>query len=261
MILNKFSQLFWNPRPRAFAVVAFAFLHFACNKSTGTNGNSAYINVIHTAYGAGPVKVTVKGDTLFANAIDYGQFTGLPGYPYDTIATGIENLELVSGSQVLLQGNSAFQQGARYSTFVYDTLDARSVKLLILQDNLNVRIDTFTYVRFMNFSPGTSLSFVLSNSRQQVIDSLGDRITIVDTIKTTYRPFVGYDPNPGNINYDFTLARIGKYKLQVTPDLIHFTTLDSVQIDSLKSYNLYLQGFFNDTSGVNKLQVKMMQLN
>jgi hypothetical protein len=262
MILNKFSLSFFGSKSWRSSFWLLVFVVFACNKSTIYNDTKSYVTVIHTAYGLDPVKVTVQGDTLSTLPVAFGQYSGYPNNRYDTIIAGVVNLELVTGSTAILQGNLAFQQGARYSMFVYDTLDARSTRLLVLQDNLTTRTDTFTYVRFINFTPASSFSFLLTDSTNRQIDSLGNTIPIVDTIKTPYLIYAGYNQNPGF--YTFMRVRLGYYKLQVTENYLDpsaFIQLDSLHIDSLKIYNIYLQGFKDTVTGVNKFQVKSMPLN
>lgn len=271
MILNKFSPSFFHGKKRPAGLWLLVFTVFACNKSSTINENKSYITVIHVAYGLGPVKVTVQGDSLSSGAVAFGQFSGYingqndSAAKYDTVTAGVGNLELINGSTVLAQGNSAFQQGAHYSMFVYDTINPVTTnpspaRLFILQDNLTVRTDTFTYVRFMNFTPNSSLSFLLTDSINRKINDTAT-IPVVDTIRTPYLLYAGYNLNPGF--YTFMRVRLGHYKLQVTPNYLDSTAyipLDSLRIDSLKIYNVYLQGYINDT-GVNKFQVKSIQLN
>jgi hypothetical protein len=273
MILNKFIPSFLSGKNRSSGLWLLVFVVFACNKSSTINENKSYITVIHVAYGLGPVKLTVQLDTLSTTAVEFGQFSGyINGQndsvaQYDTVTAGVGNLELISGSSVLAQGNSAFQQGARYSMFVYDTLipgtsNPSPARLFILQDNLTVRTDTFTYVRFMNFTPNSSYSILLTDSANRTIDTAGNTVPVVDTVRTPYMVYAGYNLNPGF--YTFTRVRLGHYKVQATANYldspVKYIQLDSLRFDSLKIYNIYLQGFVGDT-GVNKFQVKSMQLN
>ncbi len=215
--------------------------------------------VTHVAYGEVPLLVSFESQNLFQSPLPFGQTSGYNDNPYDTTTTGVRNLALLDGTKVLLQGNTALQQGGHFSMFIYDTLDKNSLAVLILQDNQGNRTDTFTYIRFLNFAPASKLDFLLTRTIDTVLSSVGVDSLIIDSIHTGYKLFVGNNVNPNN--YPFQLTHIGYYKAQVSPNDTTYFTLDSLHVDSLKIYNVYLQGFLGDSTSINKLQLKSFPLN
>jgi hypothetical protein len=127
MIFNKFGPLSLCNKLKALSFQLLALSLFSCNKSANINA------------------------------------TGVDGNPYDTTISRISdmNIFLAQDTSMSIHGNAAFQQGSHYSVFFFDTLDSRSITLIILQDNPPVRYDTLTTIRFMNFSPGSSIGLKL----------------------------------------------------------------------------------------------------
>ena len=118
--------------------------------------------------------------------------------------------------------------------------------MFILQDNLQIRKDTFTYVRFINFSPGSYLNVVLTSKR--------------DTVATGFQQYAGNKLNPSY--YSFRNLHIGSYAARAFRDTVYANSipLDSLQVDSTKIYTIFLQGFV-DSSGTNGLMLKSIQHN
>jgi hypothetical protein len=208
----------------------WALLVISCSKSAGTRENKAFVTVTHTAPGSAPIDVFYdKVSILGGNPIAYDQTSGTPGSPYVEATAGVRQLQVTEGDKTVLSGNTAFQQGVHYSVFIYDTLTNDSLKMFILQDNLQSRVDTFTYVRFINFSPGTYFNLVLTSKR--------------DTVATGFQEYAGNKLNPSF--YAFRLLHIGNYAARVFQDTLFANSvpLDSIRIDSTKIYTLFLQGF------------------
>ncbi len=165
-----------------------------------------------------------------------------------------------------IHGNAAFQQGSHYSIFFFDTLDSGSLTLIILQDNPPVYYDTITSFRYMNFSPGSSIGLKLIYTKDYSIDTFN--ISVRDTIIVGLSPFVGYNPNPAYYTFS-QYVHIGMNQVfafwdsaNPTSDSSNFLKLDSLQFDSTKSYNIYLQGFLDSSSSPqNKLQIKSVRVN
>ena len=267
MILNKFSILFLSRKVRAFSIQLLAISLFSCNKTANINANKAFVGLTHVAYGVGPLMLNLNGTPLFSIPDSFGRTSGMPGNPYDTTTSRITDMQIIQGSEILLQGNSAFQQNGRYSIFVYDSLDQHSFSLIIFQDNASIRTDTITNIRFLNFSPGpVAWGIKLINTRK-------DLPVLADTIPIGPSLFVGYDINPSD--YRFVQVRIGKYdvfafrdssnprKDSVNPglDSSNFFHLGPLEIDSTVNYNIYLQGFYGDSTLANKFQMKSIPLN
>jgi hypothetical protein len=272
MILNKFRSVPLSAKLWTFRFQLLALSLFSCNKTANVNANKAFVGMTHVAYGVGPLNLTITGDpqdSLFLVPVLFGNTSGVPGDPYDTTISRVSEIMLTQGSTVLLHGNASFVQGGRYSIFDYDSFDIKSISLLILQDNAAVRTDTNTYVRFLNFSPGTSLGLKLVNNRIDTIHYAADTIVLGPGL------FVGYDPNPAA--YFFSEIRIGNYNVfaftdssnprkdSLVPalDSSNFFHLGSLQIDSTINYNLYLHGFLGDTisSSPDRFQLRSVPLN
>ena len=210
------------------------------------------------------------GRQLFSSPLSFGLTTGFDGNPYDTTVSRISemNVFLAQDPTMNLKGNTAFQQGSHYSAFFFDALDSSSVGLIIFQDNPPVRYDTFTTIRFLNFSPGTSIGIKLIYiNNYNINDSVS--VAVRDTINIGPSPFVGYNLNPAIPGYSFSQhVHIGTNQVfafvdsaKPASDSSNFMRLDSLQFDSTKNYNIYLQGFLLDTTAQNKLQVKSVRIN
>ena len=247
MILNNFRPVSVFQWLKALGIQFLALSLFSCNKTAEINANKSFVGMTHVAYGVGPLNLFLDSSSLFPTPIDFGQTSGVPGYPYDTVVSRINYMQVKQDAEILLFGNAAFQQGSYYSIFVFDTLGKNSMNLIILQNSQPVRTDTFTYIRYMNYSPGTSLGLFLTNAK--------------DTLRQfSPRPFVGDNPNPQS--YVFTQVHIGKYGAIAYSSDSTAWIVDSITINKSTNYNVYLQGFaFDTTSGINKLQLKSVPLN
>lgn len=164
MILNKFRPVTLLNRAKAVGLQLLAFCLFSCNKTASENANKAYIGMAHVAYGVDSLNFYFAGipNPLFPVSIAFGQNSGTSGNTYyDTATSRINNIFLYKGNipdtTTLLQGNSAFQQGGRYSIFVYDALNQQSINLIIFQDNPVFQNDTVTNFRYVNFLRASSL--------------------------------------------------------------------------------------------------------
>jgi hypothetical protein len=265
MILNKF-----RPRSRfhlfkALSLQLFAISLFSCAKTANSNANKSYVALTHVAYGVGPLNIVLNGDSLIPASVSFGNTSGTPGYPYDTTTSRVDFMQLIQGSDTLLGGNSAFQQGTHYSIFAYDTLDVKTIGLIILQDNPSSRTDTFANFRFLNFSPGSQIGIKLIYAHDTTIrDTIF--IAVRDTVNVTPSLFIGYNPNPAlypfNYNAHIGVNQVFAYVDSARPraDSSNFRRLGTIQFDQSKSYNVYLQGYDDSTSAQNKLQIKSVQL-
>jgi hypothetical protein len=264
MILNKFRPGSFYQTGRAFCLQLLALSLFSCNKSANINANKAYVALTHVAYGVDSLNLTLDGDSLLAARVSFGNTSGTPGYPYDTATSRISEMQLLEDG-VLLSGNAAFQQGAHYSIFAYDTLDKNTIALLILQDNLAIPPDTLSNFRFLNFSPsskiGIRLIYVHDTTIQDTI-----HIAVRDTVDVPAGLFVGYNPNPASYPFNYR-AHVGNNQVfawidsvRPRPDSSNLRRLGTVQFDTTKTYNLYLQGYFYPAPLQDSLKIKSVQL-
>jgi hypothetical protein len=266
MMLNKFRSrsIFHLFKALSFQLLAISL--FSCAKTSNSNANKSYVALTHVAYGVGPLNLFLDGDSLLPAPVSFSNTSGTPGYPYDTTTSRVDFMQLIQGSNTLLGGNSAFQQGTHYSIFAYDTLDERTISLIILQDNPSFRTDTIVNIRFLNFSPGSQIGIKLIYKHDTTIrDTIN--IMVRDTVIIPLSLFVGYNPNPAlytfNYNAHVGINQVFAYIDSAGPrsDGSNIKKLDSLQFDISKSYNIYLQGYFDSTSAQNKLQIKSVQLN
>ncbi len=210
----------------------------------------------HVAYGFGPLNVTLGGDSLLNVPLSFGQTSGNPGNPYDTATAGIRDLALFENSVKLINGNAAFQQGAHYSLFAYDSLDHQSLSLIILQDNQGVSMstDTITYFRYLNFSPGTSLGLLLTNAKR---------------IRLPFRQagLSGIHPQPANYPFNsIPYRKLRRHMFITTVQTLRLAVrisnpLTRCSLIRAVNYNIYLQGFYDSSSGTNQLKLKSFPLN
>ena len=264
MVLSKFSSISLATRLKTISLQLIALSIFSCNKTSNINANKSFVGLTHLAYNVGAIKMTLNGKYLFPDSVSFGNGTGYPGNPYDTTISQVSemNIFLTQDTTQNIAGNAAFRQGAQYSIFFFDTLDARSVSLIILQDNPTIRTDTFTNYRYMNFSPGDTIWGL------KLINNRNDIPYAADTVIIPASVFVGFNNNPAA--YPFSQIRSGNYQAfafrdssNPAPDSSNFKYLRNIQIDSLVNYYIYLQGFYGDTSSSdpNKFQLNYKQLN
>jgi hypothetical protein len=266
MIFNKFQLFADHFKPKALSIRLLAFClisFFSCNKTSNINGNKSFVALTHLAYGVGAIQLSLNGKPVFPDSLSFGKTTGYDGNPYDTTISQISLMKiyLAGDTSVNVSGNAAFRQGGQYSIFFFDSLDYRSVSLIILQDNPTIRTDTFTYYRYMNFSPGDTLwGLKLINNRK-------DNPYAADTVVIQPSLFVGFNNIPSAYPINNQI-RSGNYKVfafrdssNPAPDRSNFDSLGNFQIDSMVNYNIYLQGFYGDTSTANKFQLQCKALN
>ncbi|MDP4131009.1 MAG: DUF4397 domain-containing protein [Bacteroidota bacterium] len=230
-----------------FIVMCFILPGGSCNKSSGIHENKAFVTVTQTAPGSSPIDVLYDNASILGGSkLAFDQTTGTPGNPYVQATAGVRVLTVKEGTQTVLEGNTAFQQGLHYSLFVYDTLKNDSLRMFILQDNLQIRTDTFTYVRFINFAPGSYLNLLLTSKR--------------DTVATGFLPYAGDKLNPSF--YLFRRLHIGRYAARAFVDTLFSNSipLDSLYIDSTKIYTVFFQGF-PDSTGAYSLKLKSIRHN
>ncbi len=270
MILNKFRHIF-RGRSGALILLFLAINQFSCKKTANINSNKAFVNVTHTAYETGPLTLNFDGVALFPDSLGFGKTTGNSFSPYDTTTAGVHDLQVILNAKdsVLISGNTALQQGAYYSMFVYDTLDTRTISVIIFQNSHGAGTDTTSYIRFLNFTPSSRIGIKVVYPR----DTTGKiKASYRDTVNIGPSNFVGFNPDP--TKYGFSGVHIGKndiyaffdsarpYRDPVDPrkDSSNFIRMGSLTFDSTRNYNVYLQGF-PFTTGTDSFQVKTVLIN
>jgi hypothetical protein len=258
MILSKFSTVSLAARLKTISLQLIALSLFSCNKTANINANKAFVSFTHVAYNVGPLSLVINKDTLFSS-IPYDSATG---FPYDTITSQVSNTSiLVNGDTLFLSGFSSFRQGAHYSIYIYDTLDARTKSMIILQDNPPLNSDTTVSVRYMNFTPSSSIGLLLVNTRHDSIPVASDSIVI------PIENFVGTNINPSA--YIFTPLLAGNYNITAFTDSArpgpngsNFRKMGNWTFNITSNYNFNLMGFWNlDSTSPYKLQFKPVALN
>jgi hypothetical protein len=284
MILNKFGNRSFSAL-KVFSLQLLTVSLFSCNKSANINANKAYLSLTHVAYGVGPLNIVIDPANniipLFSVPDSFGLVTGIPGNPYDTTTARVNDMRLVLAKDTskLLEGNSAFQQQTHYSIFAFDSsVQQQPISLIIFQDNLPIRVDTMVNIRYLNFSPGPiGWGLKLINTRNDIpynADTVLIGSSNIGFFNTGVSYFVGYNLSP--TAYGYYQVRIGNYQVfafkdssnphvtQGPPSIVdssNFVSLGMLNIDSTINYNIYLQGFIDTTSGVNRFQLKSVRLN
>jgi len=272
MILNKFSPISLSGVLKSFSLQLLALSLFSCSKTANSNGNKAFIAVTHVAYGVGPVNITLDNDSLLPAPLAFGNTSGSPGNPYDTATSRISEMQLVQGTKVVIQGNSAFQQGSYYSIFVYDSLSVNTsfIGMIILQNSPSTRSDTSSNFRFMNFSPGSAIGIMLvyiHDTTFQITPDSAINIAVRDTLRIGPSSFVGNNPSPAAYPFSYYahagMNQVFAYvdSLNPRPDSSNIRRLGNLFFDSPKSYNLYLQNYFFPTTMQDSLQIVSIPVN
>ena len=256
MILNKFSIVSLSGRLKTLSLQLIALSLFSCNKTSNISANKAFVSFTHVAYQVGPLTLRINDSDVFT-AIPYDSATG---HPYASVTSQVSNTSIFENSDSFLSGFSSFRQGAHYSIYIYDTLDARSKSMIILQDNPPLNSDTTVSVRYMNFTPSSSqIGLLLVNTRHGVVPVASDTMVISPEY------FVGTDINPAA--YTFRPLLAGNYNViaftdstRPAPDSSNFRQMGNWTFSITSNYNFLLMGFGNDTAQY-KLQFKPVALN
>jgi hypothetical protein len=178
----------------------------------------------------------------------------------------------ISPSQILMHGNSAFQQGSYYSIFVFDSLSLNTISLgmLILQNNPPNGSDTNCNFRFLNFSPGLKIGIMLIYIHDTTFHDTV-HIAVRDTVVVAPSSFVGNNPSPAA--YPFTnsaraAAHTGVNQVfayvdstKPRPDSSNIRRLGTLSFYSPKSYNIYLQNYFFPGPSQDSLQIVSFPVN
>jgi hypothetical protein len=268
MILNKFSQFSLSGALKSFSLQLLAFSLFSCSKTANSTENKAYIGVSHVAYGLGPVNITLDNDSLLPAPLTFGNTSGSPGNPYDTAVSRISEMQLVQGTQILMHGNSAFQQGSYYSIFVFDSIymNTISIGMLILQNNPSSNSDTTCNFRFLNFSPGSTIGVMLIYVHDTTFHDTV-HIATRDTVIIGPSSFVGDNPSPAAYPFNYYahtgMNQVIAYVDSVRPrfDSSNWRRLGTLSFDSPKSYNLFLQNYFFPGQLQDSLQIVSIPVN
>ena len=123
----------------------------------------------------------------------------------------------------------------------------------MFQDRLGDNVGT--YYRFLNFTPGYSLGLYLTNK--------------IDTFTINPVEYLGYNPQPTAYPFYTLHYRTGRYGIRVFYDSANYNVdssnvrqlTDSLEFDSTKVYNIYLQGFYHSSSGPDSLSLRTVRLN
>ncbi|HEY2347932.1 MAG TPA: hypothetical protein VGH64_02900 [Puia sp.] len=256
MILNKFSHISLAGRLRNISLQLLALSLFSCNKTANISANKAFVSFTHMAYNVDPLTLIINNkDTIFAS-VPFGTATG---HPYATVTSQVTNTSIFENTDSFLNGFSSFRQGAYYSIYIYDTLDANTKSMIIRQDNPPLNTDSTVSIRYMNFTPSSYIGLLLVNTRND-IPFAGDTIVI------SRENFVGVNINPAYYKFQPILA--GIYNIYAftdstrpTPDSsnIRFMLKDTINV--ISNYNFNLFGFVNVNSGPYRLQLNVVALN
>jgi len=256
-----------------------------CNKTGGLNTNIAHVSVIHTAIGEGQLDFAQQKDSnnspytsILASPISYGTSSGSvseedsPGTAkylsgYRNAEVGVSGVRIWAGDAktVVSTGNTTFSNGRYYSVFLYDSAATDTVvPLIILPDNIITSVDTFAYLRWMNFCPGTYYNIRITSLRPQA-DITG---IIRDSIPSGFLPFVG---NSEKIStYSFKRVHSGRYKVTAYKSVIKnaaktadslinpVTITDSLILLRDISYTALLQGF-EDSTGEKHTRLRVIE--
>jgi hypothetical protein len=260
MILNKFSSVSLSGRLKILSLQLIALSLFSCNKTANISANKAFVSFTHVAYQVGPLTLRINDSNVFT-AIPYDSATG---HPYASVTSQVSNTSILESSDTFLTGFSSFRQGAHYSIYAYDTvaagtLEASLKSMIILQDNPPLNSDTTISIRYMNFTPSSSIGLLLINTRHAIPVSY-------DTVVISIEDFVGANINPSAYIFQPILA--GNYNVisfidsaRPAPDGSNFRQMGNWTFNITSNYNFLLMGFGNLDSGQYKLQFKPVALN
>jgi hypothetical protein len=256
MILNKFSRVRRVARLKTISLQLIALSLFSCNKTANINANKAFVSFTHVAYQVDPLTLIINGDPVFKD-IPYDSATG---HPYAAITSRISNTDITENNDSFLNGFLSFRQGAYYSIYVYDTLDSHTKSMIILQDNPPLNSDTTVSIRYLNFTPSSSIGLMMLNTRH------GTTPVASDTIVIPQENFVYSNPNPAL--YRFIPLVAGNYDViayvdsaRPAPGGSNFRSMGNWTFNIVSNYNFIMMGFGNDTVGLYKLQFKPVALN
>jgi hypothetical protein len=261
MILNKFSRISHPVRLKALSIQLMALSLFSCNKTANINANKAYVSFTHYAYNVDSLKLNIDGQAIFS----WISFDSATGYPYGTVTSQVSNTTILGKNDTFLTGFSSFRQGANYSIYAYDTLDANTLapeskSLIILQDSPPLNTDSTLSIRYMNFVPSSLIGLLLLNTRHGTTPIANDTVVISPAY------FVGLENNPAA--YVFRPILGGTYNIfafidstTARPDSSNIRYMGNFNFSVTTNYNFNLVGFYNLTTGPYQLQFKKVALN
>ena len=228
--------------PRAVALLrcglaAVLLLSAGCEKNSASASNKAFLSVIHAVPGVKPVDVLLQGNLLTSSGgIPFGQSSGQPGLPYFTTSAGTHEIRVNSqDSLASVFGNIALHIGSYYSLFLYDTLSAGKLGVLLLPDQLLTPADTLSGFRFLDLCPDTATLYIAMTNA-------------TDTINLSPQTFVGTNPVPANLS-PFNSIKAGQYGLQVTVNG-QAILQDSVIFGRGQIFTIYSIGFTDPAAAV-----------
>jgi len=260
MILNEFNPLSLSGIIKSLSFQLLVMGLFSCNKTSNISANKAFVSFTHYAYQVGPLTLKI-GTTDVFSAVPFDSATG---YPYGTVVSQVSNTSVMEESDTFLTGFSSFRQGAHYSIYAYDTIEAGTLaasakSIIILQDNPPLNTDSTVSIRYMNFAPSSEIGLILINTRKGPPYN-GDTTVINPAL------FVGLNPNPAA--YKFQPILEGSYNIiafadsaRPAPGNSNFRQLGNFTFSITANYNVNLFGFANLDSGEYKLQLKNVPLN
>jgi len=200
-----------------------ALIATACTKKSTSGGNKSYLGVTNLSPQAPPLDIYFDSALLnTSGSLSFGSTTGAPGNPYLTAIAGVHSIKLTSGSQILLDGNTALQVNNHYSMFVYDSAGTSSLNTLILQDPLTLPPDTVSLVRFLNF---TDTTFYL---------------TMTNAIDTFVLLNQNVRPNASPSSFTFNYVKPGAYQVRAVIDSVDYFNLDSLSFSGSTMYSVYM---------------------
>lgn len=271
----------WCPSACLFLAAAGAF---NCNKTAGVNSNKANLLVVHVAPSRPALAV---GDTttdtkkhkftsFLESFITYGSATGtVPDgtHPYQyqakyyEVGVGVKPIQVVTtATSVLSRGSTTFNYGRNYTMFLFDDSipNRDTISTFFLPDNIVTSVDTFAYLRVLNFCPGNTYYNIQIRGVRPDYAITG---AANDTINSGFLNFVG---NSETISqYAFKRVHSGSYEVLIDTAYNRLTGkyVDSIKVftDSLfllrdKSYTAFVQGYL-DSTGAKQLQLRVIQHN
>lgn len=191
----------------------------SCHKTVAPHADTTDILFVNTSLNQPQIDVYANG------VLQYPQLTFPDSTGYLSIDAPINRLTLANGADTLISSPTAFNPGARYSIFLWDT-SATALHLSAVSDSFPTPHPGYALLRFLNFSPSVESVDLYSVTGGQDLFT-GRYFDQTDAFAASFVSF------PAGV-YNLELRSPGT--------IISIATLDGLTLVAGKAYTLFARG-------------------
>jgi hypothetical protein len=221
-----------------FAIGIILILSAGCKKEFDySKTGSAHVGFVHAVPGTRGVNILANDQVLMAGLGYLGTSPGL----YKAVNSGTVNVSVFDTTRRINVINNApvtLQSGTNYSVFAYDTLNAGSVKALVLTDDLTTPASGTAHLRFLHLSP---------NAPNVDVWALwpGATAGTTDSVRLAQNvPYIGGTTPDASALSKFSPVPSRRYtvRVRVSASGAQVLNLTNIDLGSGKIYTVYARG-------------------